>query len=260
MPRHARLKVPGVPLHVYQRGHDKRPCFGPIADYMLYLALLEESSQLHACSVHAFVLMTNHVHLLIGPRTPEDVPRMMKRLNERYAMHFNKRIGRSGAVWEGRYKTCLVDSDAYLLCVQRYIELNPMRAAMVAHPADYPWSSYRFHAYGERSELLCAHPLYLAMGSTDDDRQLRYRRFISAGSVQAELLAIRAATSAGVPLASPQFLEKLPEECRRTANPSGRPKKAPKVEERVPLYGKPGLSRFFRPGRGPATEAPPDTA
>jgi putative transposase len=244
MPRHARLKVPGHPLHVYQRGHDKKPCFATTADKTLYLALLAESSRLYSCLVHAFVLMTNHVHLLISPSDPEDVARMMKRLNERYAMHFNKRMGRTGAVWEGRYKTCLVDSDVYLLRLQRYIELNPVRAAMVLHPADYPWSSYRTHAYGDKSELLSAHSLYLSMGSTGDERQLRYRRFISGGSAEAELLAIRGATCAGVPLASPQFLAQLPSECQLTARPMGRPKKVRTAGEPIPLYGKPGLSRF----------------
>jgi putative transposase len=211
---------------------------------MLYLALLAESSQLYSCAVHAFVLMTNHVHLLVGPGVPENASQMMKRLNERYAMHYNKRARRTGAVWESRFKTCLVDSDVYLLRLQRYIELNPVRAGMVSHPADYPWCSYRSHAYGETSELLSPHSLYLSMGSTDHERQLRYRRFIASGSAEAELHAIRAATSAEVPLASPQFLSQLPQECQLTARPPGRPKKVPTAEERVPLYGKLGLSRF----------------
>ena len=244
MPRHARLKLPGHPLHVYQRGHDKKPCFGTPADHMLYLALLGESAHLYSCAVHALVLMTNHVHLLVSPSEPADASRMMKRLNERYAMHYNKRMQRTGAVWESRFKTCLVDSDAYLLRLQRYIELNPVRAGMVLHPADYRWSSYRSHAYGEISDLLTAHPLYLSMGTTHDERQLRYRRFISSGSAEAELHAIRAATSAGVPLASPQFLEHLPNECQLTARPPGRPKKVRTPGEGIPLYGKPGLSRF----------------
>jgi putative transposase len=244
MPRQARTKVPGFPLHVFQRGHNKSSCFTEPGDHTLYLALLAESSQSYGCAVHAYVLMTNHVHLLVSPPDPEGISRVMKRLNERYAMHFNRRDGRTGGVWEGRFKTCLVDSDAYLLCVQRYIELNPIRAAMVAHPGDYPWSSYRSNAYGERSELLSPHSLYLEMGSTEDERQLRYRRFLSEGTPDAELKAIRGATRAGAPLASSQVLEQLPEECRRTPNPPGRPRKVRSAQEPIPLYGKPGLSRF----------------
>ena len=243
MPRRARMCIAGYPLHVLQRGHNKRPCFAEERDYLLYLALLAESTSMYPCAVHAFVLMTNHVHLLVTPTESQSISRAMKRLNERYAIHFNKKYARTGSVWEGRFKSSVIDSDAYLLCCQRYIELNPVRAGMATHPGDYPWSSYKTNAWGERCDLLTPHGLYMSMGRSDDARRLSYRRFIAAGCSDAEVASIRAATISSTALGSEAFLASLPEEFRRTPKPSGRPKKATSQME-IPLFGKPGTSRF----------------
>lgn len=243
MPRRARMTIAGYPLHILQRGHNKQACFGDDRDYLLYLSLLRESTALYPCSVHAFVLMTNHVHLLVTPADPRHVSRAMKRLNERYAIHFNKKYRRTGSVWEGRFKSSIVDSDAYLLCCQRYIELNPVRAGMTAHPGDYAWSSYRANAWGERCDAVTPHGIYASLGGTDDGRRVAYRQFVAAGCSSAELASIRTAATSSTALASEAFLRTLPEPFRRVPAPAGRPKKHEQQVE-IPLCGKPGTSRF----------------
>gem|GEM_PF-2708847 len=162
MSRHRRLKIAGYPLHLIQRGVNRCACSAGARDYELYLGLLEEMSRRHACEVHAYVLMTNHVHLLLTPTDPDGPSRLMKDLGQRYVQAYNRRHQRTGTLWEGRFKSSIVDSEAYLLRCQRYIEENPVRAGMVAHPSDYAWSSHRFNADGAANTFLVPHPLYLA--------------------------------------------------------------------------------------------------
>jgi putative transposase len=225
MPRTARPKVAGFPLHMLQRGHNKKACFEQEQDFRLYLSLLTESSKLHPCAIHAFVLMTNHVHLLATPAEPVHASRMMKRLNEQYGMYFNNKYGRTGSVWEGRFKTCIVDTVSYLLQTHRYIELNPVRAGMVPEPGEYAWSSYGANAYGEPSDLLTPHEQILRMGACDDERRSQYRRFVGLGTADDELNAIRRSTATSAPLMSIDRLESLPPDLRRVPRPVGRPKK-----------------------------------
>jgi REP-associated tyrosine transposase len=226
MPRRARMKAEGFPVHVWQRGHSKGPCFADDNDRLLYLALMREASAVYPLAVHAYVLMTNHIHLLASPDPPESLSRVMKRVNERYARHFNVKYGRTGAVWDGRFKSSIVDSESYLLVCHRYVELNPVRAGMVGHPIDYEWSSYMANAFGQRDDLVTPHGLYLAMGNGDDARRHAYRRFVAAGSSYSELSAIRDAVRNNSPLASPAFLLTLPEELRVVPRGPGRPKEA----------------------------------
>jgi putative transposase len=211
---------------VLQRGHNKRPCFHHERDYRLYVALLGESARMYPCAVHAYALMTNHVHLLMTPDEPDHVSRLMKRVNEQYSMHFNRIYARIGSVWAGRFKACLIDSNAYLLRCHRYIELNPVRAGMVAHAADYPWSSYRANAYGEPSDVLTPHDLFRGMGEMESERRLAYRRFIMSAPSGAELEAIRAATTSCTALGDEEFVARLPSSCQRRRHPPGRPKKS----------------------------------
>jgi putative transposase len=199
MPRHARLQLPGYPLHVVQRGHNRAWCFHIDNDFATYLGLLEESCALYPCDIHAYVLMPNHVHLLVTPAQPENISRAMRRLGQRYVQHFNRAHARTGAMWEGRFKSIPVDSRPYLLKCQRYIEQNPVRAGLVAHPRDYPWSSYRYNAEGWPSTLLKPHFLYGEMVGCDGRFLDSYREFVAQSPDPAEIGNIRkGATYAGV--------------------------------------------------------------
>src|SRR5574337_70831 len=157
MPRQRRLDLPGVPQHIIQRGNNRQPCFLREQDYRCYLSQLDEAAQAQGCRLHAYVLMTNHVHLLMTPEVVGAVARTMQCLGRRYVGYFNATYRRSGTLWEGRYKSCLVDSERYLLTCYRYIELNPVRAAMVETPGDYAWSSYRANAQGRQDRLVYPH-------------------------------------------------------------------------------------------------------
>ena len=191
MPRHARLRLPGYPLHVIQRGHNRARCFHFDNDFATYLGLLEESCDLYPCEVHAYVLMPNHVHLLVTPEEPENISKAMRRLGQRYVQHFNRAYARTGAMWEGRFKSIPVDSQLYLLKCQRYAEQNPLRARLVERPGDYPWSSYRYNAEGWRSTLVRPHEVYWQMIGEDGRFIESYRDFLRETPDSAELDAIR---------------------------------------------------------------------
>ena len=166
MPRQHRLDLAHVAQHVIQRGNDRRPCFFAEGDYARYLDELREIALREGCAVHAYVLMTNHVHLLMTPTEAGQIARVMQALGRRYVRFINDRYHRTGTLWEGRYKACLVDSETYLLTCYRYIELNPVRAAMVAEAGDYPWSSYGRNAMGRADRLVHLHASYLALART----------------------------------------------------------------------------------------------
>jgi len=203
MPRRARLKLPGQPWHVIQRGVNRSRCFSGIADRQRYLALLAEHSVAHGCAVHAYVLMPNHVHLLLTPSSDLSVSRMMKAIGERYVRAFNKAHKRSGTLWEGRFKSSIVDSQRYLFTCYRYIELNPVRAGMVSHPAEYPWSSYLVNAEGGESDIVKPHELYLAISADPEERLREYRKWFGSEMTMEELNAVRDAIRSGFALGGP---------------------------------------------------------
>lgn len=184
-----RFDIPRIPQHVIQRGNDRQPCFRAHADYRRYLADLLQASRRFQCAIHAYVLMTNHVHLLVTPAGKGDVSRMMQAIGRRYVGWFNACYARTGTLWEGRFKSMLVGDDRYFLTCQRYIELNPVRAGLARHPASYAWSSHASNAYGAVDELLTPHDCYLALAPPE--RRLRaYRELFDeavAGSQLAEL-------------------------------------------------------------------------
>lgn len=209
MSRHKRLILPAVPLHVIQRGNNRGPCFAATADYLVYLTLLRKYAAVAACHVHAYVLMTNHVHLLLstGSRTgPSD---LMRRLGQHYVQYFNRRHGRSGTLWEGRFRSCLVDTEQYLLVCQRYIELNPVRARMVKAPEAYPWSSYRANALGTDDALVTPHVVYASLGKHDVDRRAAYRHLFLEDLPEQLLAEIRHASNSNRPLGPESFLEEV---------------------------------------------------
>jgi putative transposase len=191
MPRTRRLDLAGLTQHVIQRGNDRQPCFFREIDYIRYLQDLRDSAFSCECSIHAYVLMTNHVHLLVTPRQPGALARMMQSVGRRYVRFVNDALERTGTLWEGRFKSCLVDSERYLLACQRYIELNPVRAAVANDADDYRWSSYAANAWGRYDPLVSPHPVFMALASGSDERHRRYRELVAQGIEPSELTAIR---------------------------------------------------------------------
>jgi putative transposase len=209
MSRQKRFILPAVPLHIIQRGNNRGPCFAGTADYLVYLTLLRQYAAETACQIHAYVLMTNHVHLLLsaGSRTAPSI--LMRRLGQHYVQYFNRRHTRSGTLWEGRFRSCLVDTDRYLLVCQRYIELNPVRARMVEAPEAYPWSSYRANALGADDPLVTPHVVYHGLGAHAFDRRAAYRHLFLEELSEQLLAEIRHAGNSSRPLGSASFLEEI---------------------------------------------------
>ena len=227
MARKARFTPAGIPQHIIQRGVDRQLCFGCEADFKAYLYWLKVYSEKHQVSIHAWVLMTNHVHLLCTPSSAEGISKMMQSLGRSYVRYFNYHHQRTGTLWEGRFKACLVNASKYLLNLYRYIELNPVRANMVKNPADYVWSSYQCNALGRKSPLLTPHDLYLALDSSPIVRQGLYRSLFTNQVEGALLEDIRYATNRGLVLGSESFVVKLEALCGRRLREGlkGRPKK-----------------------------------
>lgn len=175
MPRPPRPDLPGIPLHVFQRGVDRQPVFFVDADYLAYLDWLGKSAAHYGVEIHAWCLMTNHVHFLVTPRRPRALSLTLASLGRQYVPYINHVYGRTGTLWEGRYKAALVDNDGYLLACYHYIELNPVSARMVADPGDYRWSSFRTNALGEDSSIVTPHPTYAALGESAKARCRAYR-------------------------------------------------------------------------------------
>ena len=205
MPRRARLRLAGVPLHLIQRGNNRCACFFTADDYARYLRDLGDLALQFGCRVHAYVLMTNHVHLLLTPDAADGASLLMKHLGQRYVQHINRTYRRSGTLWEGRFKSCLAQSEAYVLACYRYIELNPVRAGMVTHPRDYRWSTYRANAEGQASALVVAHDEYRRLGDCASARQRAYRVLFEGLLDPAVVTAIRDATNGNVALGNTRF-------------------------------------------------------
>lgn len=191
MARLPRLDLPGIPQHVVQRGNNRLPCFLDDEDRQRYLQLLLQAALATQCQLHAYVLMDNHVHLLTTPANTGAVSRMMQMLGRSYVARFNARHGRTGTLWEGRYKSCLVDSVGYVLTCYRYIELNPVRARMVESPDRFHWSSYAFNALGQPNALLTPHSCYQDLGSTNKQRAEAYRVIVGEALPQSTIDEIR---------------------------------------------------------------------
>jgi len=225
MPRRARLALAGIPWHIIQRGNNRSPCFYADEDYRRYLDTLQEQSRKYGCSVHAYVLMTNHVRLLLTPEQENSAALLMKHLGQRYVQYLNRSYRRSGTLWEGRFKSCLTQSEDYVLACHRYIELNPVRAGMVPHPRDYPWSSYRANAEGYPDSLRTPHSEYLRLGKGETGRQEAYRNLFKAHLDPEQLTEIRKATNGNYALGNERFKEEIQHMLNRRVIPgkSGRP-------------------------------------
>jgi putative transposase len=197
MPRAARIVVPEMAVHVIQRGNNHGRCFFSDADYLAYLSYLRFFARRYQCSIHAYCLMTNHVHLLLTPHAADACALLMKYLSQCYVQRVNKRIGRSGTLWEGRFRSCLVASEHYVLACYRYIELNPVRAGMVSHPAEYPWSSYAANSQGRLDPVIGPHPAYVSLAEKIEHRLLAYGELLDAPLDVRLVEEIRKATRGG---------------------------------------------------------------
>lgn len=238
MPRRPRIQLDGVPLHIVQRGHNREPCFFCEDDYASYLHWLGEALGEAECALHAYVLMTNHVHLLLTPKKAAAIPRLIMSLGRRYVQYINRTYRRTGTLWDSRYKSSLVQAETYLLACQRYIELNPVRAAMVDDPAHYRWASYRHNALGVADSRITPHPLYISLGQTDNARQTAYRGLFGAHLDSMAIADIRLAINQNQPLGNTRFYSKIEKMTgiRREARPRGRPQKESEAK-RIVLDG-----------------------
>jgi REP-associated tyrosine transposase len=219
MARLPRFVIPDQPQHVIIRGNNRDPIFFEDVDYQFYLEKLKQACEKHECDLHAYVLMTNHVHLLITPHTEQGLGKVMQMIGRYYVQYFNYSYQRTGTLWEGRYKATLIDSENYLLTCYRYIELNPVRAEMVEHAADYPWSSYRFNALGQEDTLVVPHDEYLKLANTVEERQCAYRALFKNYLNEKTLTAIRESTNKAWVLGSSHFKDKIEQLLNRRISP-----------------------------------------
>lgn len=229
MPRRARLTLPNVPIHLIQRGNNRQACFFADEDFRFYLHWLGEHARNNGCYVHAYVLMRNHVHLLISTEAAGSAGDMMKALGQRYVQYVNRTYRRSGTLWEGRFRSCLTQDDSYLLACHRYVELNPVRAGIVEHPAEYRWSSYRANAQGEIDPLLHPHAIYRALGADQISRQAAYRELFRYELEPGLVDEIRRATNGNFALGDQRFAAQIEAALgrRAAAGKPGRPHKRP---------------------------------
>lgn len=228
MARGPRLTVPALPHHVIQRGNNRQAIFFEPEDYRVFLDCLRVAKHKCRVSLYAYVLMTNHVHLLLEPTQAGDLGRFMQSVGRRYVRYVNDTYRRSGTLWEGRFKSAVVSRDEYLIVCSRYIELNPVRAGMVAHSADYPWSSYQYRALGQPDGLVDEDPWYASLGPDAVARQRTYRAWIDETIGEEEWAQIREATQKGRAIGRAQFQEELGDQVQRrlVGEARGRPSNA----------------------------------
>jgi putative transposase len=207
MARCARIVLPGVPMHIVQRGNNRQRCFQQDADQRYFLRCLSEYLPDSGCAIHAYALMTNHVHLLLTPAALDSVFMLMKPVSQKYSQYFNRKYERIGTLWQGRYRSSTVETERYLLVCHRYIEMNPVRAGMVSEPKDYPWSSYKSNALGAEDPLLSPHPLYVSLGTSESERLAAYRKLFLSNLSDMQLDAIRDATNGNGVLGGADFSE-----------------------------------------------------
>ncbi|MDQ3566033.1 MAG: transposase [Pseudomonadota bacterium] len=226
MPRRSRLSLPGIPWHIIQRGNNRSACFFAEDDYRFYLDRLTELSKKFGAAVHAYVLMTNHVHLLLTPERADSAALTMKHLGQRYVQYINRTYKRSGTLWEGRFRSCLAQSEDYVLACYRYIELNPVRAGIVRHPREYRWSSYRANAEAKVDDLVSAHKQYLRLGRDLRERREAYRALFKAHLDDTLVTQIRAATNGNYALGNQRFQLDIERALgrRATKGKAGRPR------------------------------------
>ncbi len=234
MARLPRLVVPHQPHHIIQRGNDRQLIFRDTNDYRIFLDWLRAAAKQFKVAIHAYVLMPNHLHLLATPSDQEGLARMMQWVGRFYVPYFNRKYGRVGTLWQGRYKATVIDSERYFITCSRYIELNPVRAGLVSSPAEFPWSSYEHHVGAKPDPLITDHPLYWALGNTPFEREAAYKDLTGQALTSEEVSSLVEATLKGWALGSEQFKRTLERQANRRVGPAkrGRPfKQIPEKEE-----------------------------
>ena len=222
MARLPRFVLPGQPQHIILRGNNRNEIFCADADYPFFLEKLKLACEKHGCLLHAYVLMTNHVHLLISPQAEHSLNKALQMLGRYYVQYYNDSYQRTGTLWEGRYKATLIDSVTYLLTCMRYIELNPVRAGMVDHPSGYHWSSYPGNALGKIDELLTPQLEYKRLGKTVSERQAAYRQLFKHHLSESSMDEIREATNKAWVLGSDRFKQRIQKQLERRVVPNER--------------------------------------
>lgn len=215
MARLPRLTLAGYPHHVIQRGNNRQLLFTATADYETLLNLLADSASKFKVAVHAYVLMGNHFHLLVTPDTTEGLSRMMQAIGRRYVRYFNDRQQRTGTLWEGRYRSTLIQTDRYLLACMAYIDLNPVRAGVVANPKDYLWSSHGHYVGLRTDKLVTPHSMVWQMGNTPFAREARYAEVVHAGISADQQAALTASALKGWALGDDDFVTDLQKQTTR---------------------------------------------
>ncbi|HIG65352.1 MAG TPA: hypothetical protein EYQ43_07330 [Methyloprofundus sp.] len=216
MARLSRIVVPDQSLHIIHRGNNRQNIFESGDDMLRIKEDIELSLSKSNCYLHAYVIMTNHFHLLITPKTKEQLAKFMQSMANRYVRYFNAKHQRTGTIWEGRYKSCLVDSDQYLFTLYKYIEMNPVKASMVKDIADYEWSSYRHNALGQTDKLITEHQLFKDLGATAEERSESYREIFGALNIAKQESQITEATMRGEVYGSDGFHSKISKLISRT--------------------------------------------
>ena len=227
MPRKPRFYLPDVPVHIVQRGHSREPVFFDSQDYATYAYWVSEAGTRYGVSIHAFVLMTNHVHLLATPSDISGISLFMQYVGRRYVPYINHKYGKSGSIWEGRYKASMVDEAEYFLTVMRYIELNPVRAGMVDVPGHYRWSSFCHNSGTRKISFVCGHPVYMSLGKSDKNRHAAYHELFNGHIDPGLVKQIADAWQTGTPLGNQLFRDKIEARLSKRVGQSrrGRPKK-----------------------------------
>ena len=225
MARLPRLTLAGYPHHIILRGNNRQAIFMDNADFQRMLALLQTHAIEQGVQVHAYVLMSNHLHLLLTPLQNDSLPKVMQAVGRAYVLYFNKRHGRSGTLWEGRYRSALIQTERYFLACMAYIDLNPVRAGMVTQAADYPWSSHGHYIGRQNEAWLTPHPMYWEMGNTPFAREAEYAAMVQSGIDQKQQQALTSSTLSGWALGEVGFVEGLQKQTARRVNPAkaGRP-------------------------------------
>lgn len=215
MARLPRLTVPGYPHHIIQRGNNRQPIFADDADYETLLGMLEENSRKHAVAVHAYVLMSNHFHLLATPEASDGIPQLMQAVGRRYVRYFNQKQARTGTLWEGRYRSTLIQAERYLLACMVYIDLNPVRAGLVADPADYRWSSHNHYIGRTADRLITPHQIYWELGNTPFARDAAYLELVRAGITAQQQQALTDSALKGWALGEQDYVADLQRRTQR---------------------------------------------
>jgi putative transposase len=218
MPRKTRMYIPGVPAHIVQRGNNRQACFFSDADYLYYQKVLGEGLRRYGADLHAYCLMGNHVHLLITPNYEDSISRVIQHLGRQYVQYINRNQLRSGTLWEGRHKGSVIDAEPYLLNCYRYIELNPVRASIVACPEQYRWTSYHYNALGKKDPLITEHPIYQQLGVFHSDKRDYYGQLVQLALDKQVMLNIGECLSANRVLGGARFRQRVEADLGRRFN------------------------------------------